>query len=102
MKFIKLKDGKITLVNERGMPVGSAGAFGRDVVSAFLNDKQDLIVATLKSGKVEILNERGILQKTVVNIGAVNARFAGDDVLVETSKGKTELRSQSGLLKRTL
>jgi len=100
MKFIKLKDGKITLVNERGIAL--IGAFGREVVAAFLNDKQDLIVATLKSGKVEILNDRGILQKTVVNNGAVNARFAGDDILVETNKGKTELRSQSGILKKTL
>lgn len=100
MKIIKLKDSKITLVNERGMTLSSA--FGRDVVTASLNDKQDLIVATLKSGKVEILNERGMLQKTVVNTGAVNARFAGDDVLIETNKGKTELRSQSGMLKKTL
>jgi hypothetical protein len=101
MKIIKLKDGKITLVNERGVSVG-VGAFGREVVSAFFNDKQDLIVTTLKSGKVETLNERGVIQKIIVNTGAVNARFAGDDIVVETTKGKTELRSQTGVLKKTL
>ena len=51
---------------------------------------------------MELLNDRGILQRTIVNTGAVNARFSGDDILVETNKGKTEIRSQSGLLKKTI
>lgn len=100
MKIIKIISGKIALVNERGMAISHS--FGKDVINAFLNDNQDLIVATNKSGKVELLNERGILQRTIVNTGALAARFMGDDILVETTTGKTELRSNTGLLKRTL
>jgi len=102
MKIIKIKNGKILLVNERGMAVGGRGEFGRDIVSAFLNDKEELIVATTTSGKVELMNERGVLKRTIVNVGAVNARFAGEDIIVETKNGKLELRSQTGLLKKNL
>lgn len=100
MKLIKIKDGKITLVNERGIVLSPS--FGRDVVSAFLNSAENLIVVTYISGKVELFNERGILQRTIINTGAVNARFSGDDILVETNKGKTEIHSQSGMLKKTI
>jgi hypothetical protein len=100
MKIIKIKDGKISIVNERGIALFPT--FGKDVISAFYNDKQDLVVATLSNGKVELLSERGLIKKTVINSGAVNARFSGEDLIVETNKGKTEIRSQTGLLKRTI
>ena len=100
MKILKLVNGKITLFDAKGSPISHA--FGREIMNAYLNDKEDLIVATNKAGKVELLSVKGILTRTIVNTGAVSARFSGDDIVVETKAGKTELRSQTGILKRTL
>lgn len=100
MKIIKIVDGSIHIVNERG--IAQFPSFGKGVVMAFYNDRQDLIVATFKNGKVELLTERGLVKRTIINSGVVNARFIGDDVFVETQKGDTEIRSQTGLLKRRI
>ena len=100
MKIIKIVDGKINIVNERG--IAQFAPFGKDVISAFYNDKQDLIVATFGNGKVEFLTERGLVKRTLINSGAVNARWSGEDIIVDTDKGTAEIRSQTGLLKRKL
>ena len=100
MKIIKIQNGTIHLVNERGIAI--AATFGKDIISAFYNDKQDLIVAMFKTGKVELLNEHGLVNRVVINSGALNARFVGEEILIETIKGKTEIRSQMGLLKKTI
>lgn len=99
MNLIKIKNGKIEVVNERGVLQRS---FGSNVMNACFNDKQNLIVATYISGRVETLNERGHLQKPIVNLGAVEARWMGDDIAVTTKQGKTEIRSLTGALKRTI
>ena len=100
MKIIKIVDGRITIVNERGIFLFPT--FGKDIVSAFYNDKQDLIVATLRNGKVELFTERGLVRRTVVNTDAVNARLSGDDLIIDTIRNKTEIRSQTGMLKKTI
>lgn len=99
MNLIKIKNGKIEVVNERGILQRSIGS---NVLNACFNEKQNLIVATNISGKVETLNERGILQKTIANTGAVDARWMGEDIAVTTKQGKTEIRSLTGILKRTI
>ena len=100
MKIIKIVNGQISIVNERGIALFPK--FGKDVVMAFYNEKQDLIVATFKNGKLQLFSERGLVKRTVLNSGVINARFIGDDIFVETDKGKTEIRTQTGLLKRTI
>ena len=99
MVIAKIKNGKVEIINERNILQHS---FGSNVIEAFLNDTQDKVVITFTSGKVDITNVRGILIKTIVNTGAVNARFSGDEIIVETQKGKTEIRSQTGVLKKTV
>ncbi len=99
MNLIKIKNGKIEVVNERGILQRS---FGSNILNACFNEKQNLILATNISGKVEMLNERGILQRTISNTAAVEARWMGEDIAVTTKQGKTEIRSQSGALKRTI
>mgnify|MGYP001344647203 FL=1 len=99
-KIIKVVNGRINIVNNKGLVLSPV--ICNDVVTAFFNDAQDLIVATFRDGRVELLKERGLVQRTIVKSGALSARFYGEDVLIETDKGKTEIRNRRGLLKRTI
>ncbi len=99
MTILKIKNGKIELVNDRGV---LQRAFAGDVIHGDINDKENLVAVVYKSGKVETLNERGMLQKNIVSSGAVYAKFYGEDIVVGYKDGKYELRANHGTLKRTL
>jgi len=100
MNIIKIIDGRIHQVNERGIALHPV--ICRNVVSAFYNSSENLIVVTFSDGMVQLVNLRGIIERTIVKTGAANALFSGQDILVQTIKGKTEIRSQTGLLIRTV
>ncbi len=99
-KIIKVVNGRINIVNNKGLVLSPV--ICKDVVTAFFNDEQDLIIATFRDGRVELLKERGLVQRTIVKSGALSARFYGEDVLIETDKGKTEIRNRRGILLRTI
>jgi hypothetical protein len=99
MLLAKIKKGKVEIVNERGVLQHS---FGVNIMEACLNENQDLVVITYANGKVDLTNIRGMLKKTIVNTGAKSARFFGDDISIVNDKGKTEIRSQTGMLKKTI
>lgn len=99
MLLAKIISGKVEIVNERGLLQHS---FGSKAIDAYLNDKQDLVVVTYENGKVDLTNIRGLVQRTIVNSGARNARFMGDDITIQNDKGKTEIRSKTGILKKTI
>lgn len=100
MKIIKIVDGTIHIVNERGIALFPV--FGKDITSAFYNDSQDLIVLTDKKGKVELRTERGLLRRVVMNAGVSSARFQGNNLQIIKPDGKNEIRSQTGLLIRVV
>lgn len=99
MFVIKIKSGKIYIYNERNILYRS---FGKDIAVAFFNNAQDSIVATLLDGSVKTMTLSGHLKRVVKNKEAVDARYFGDDILINLKNGKSEIRTESGLLKRTI
>lgn len=64
-KFLKVKDGNVTAVNEAGNP-RTPYYRGGDAVRAYWSDMgKDWVEVYLKNGKILILNEAGNLKRKI-------------------------------------
>ena len=59
-------------------------------------------ILKINNGKVEIRDDRGKLKRTIGNDDAVSARWYGKDIAIATTKGKTEIRTETGTLIRSI
>lgn len=100
MKIIQIKDGRIHQTNERGVAIHPV--ICRNVLSAYYHHSEELLVVTFSDGKVQLTSPTGMMGRVIINSGATDARFSGEDVVVYLKTGKAELRSQSGLAKKYL
>jgi hypothetical protein len=96
MTIVKINRTKVELRNQFGIlqRVICEGA-----QNAQINNEENLIVVTKLNGKVELRNTSGILQR-VISEGAQDAKFVGNDIFIQKSRGKSELRDQFGRLIR--
>lgn len=99
MNIAIVNKGRVEIRKDNGILIRS---FGRDAVGANFNADQSLIVVVNTKGKVELYKESGIMIRSFGNGDAVNATWMGKDIAVQIKSGKTEIRSETGLLRRTI
>lgn len=100
MNIVTVKKGKVELRNDNGTVIRT---FGRDAVNANLNANQSLVVVVTEKGKVELYKaDNGSMIRSFGNGDAVSATWTGKDIAVQIQSGKTEIRSESGTLIRTI
>ena len=100
MKIIRIKDGRIHQTNERGIELHRV--ICNNVVSAYYHSSEEILVVTFADGKVQLTSPSGMMGRVIINSGATDARFSGEDVVVYLKNGKAELRSNSGMVKKYL
>lgn len=68
----------------------------------FFESGQEFVDLCLAPYGVVVYPENGTLIRTIGNGDATNAYWSGNDIAIQTNKGKTELRKDNGTLIRTI
>ena len=92
MNILKISRGKVELRKDNGSLIRTIGS--GDAINADISNDGSLVLVTTIKGKVELRKENGALIRTIGNGDATNAKFSGNDIVILTNKGKTELRKK--------
>lgn len=95
-KIAKLEKGIVRILNQHGSPVDSF--LCGDAVSADYNMNKNLTVVLTKKGRVQVHQDHGAIVGSFIVEHIVTAKWAGDNIVVTTTKGLTQLRSQTGTI----
>ena len=75
MKILKIDSGKLEIRTDRGSYVRTICS--KDVIDAYFNEDESLVVITYNNGKVELRKENASYVRTIVSRGAISARWQG-------------------------
>lgn len=100
MNIPQIKIGKLEIRKNAESLIRTFGS--GNAVAADFNQDQSLLAITLANGKVGIRKDSVNFVRTIGIDILPNTRLNGEEIAIETDKGKTELRKASGALIRTI
>lgn len=100
MNIARVKKRQVEIISTSGSHIRTFPS--SNVVFADIKSDDKFVLVTYENGRVELTNSGGVLLRTITSTGAISARFSGDDLTVQYQSRKTEIRSESGVLERTL
>lgn len=97
MSIIRMDGNTVQLLENSG---GLIRTITNEAVAAQLSPDESRVLVVNRSGKAQLWDSRG---NHLMDLGrAVDARFSGDQMLIETPSGSTEVLDSRGNLLRTL